>query len=106
MCKRVKYSISTKIADSLASGTPILAYGPKEVASFKYLSKYDVAFIANDITELETVLISLIENKSRQQEIVCRACELAKYNHNMKQNSNTVKKVMEQVVMKTMNDFM
>ena len=44
----VMYSVSTKIADSLASGTCIIAYGPKEVASMAYLAENNAAFCITD----------------------------------------------------------
>ena len=52
----VKNSISTKIADSLASGVPIVAYGPEGIASIDYLIKNEQPnasfFIDNKTTKL------------------------------------------------------
>ena len=43
---RVRYSVSTKIIESLASGRPLLAYGPEDVASMAYLRRNDCAALA------------------------------------------------------------
>jgi hypothetical protein len=52
----VKDSVSTKIADSLASGIPLVAYGPKGIASMEHLIRNDCAFTATDSTQLGAVL--------------------------------------------------
>lgn len=54
--KRVKYSLSTKIADCLASGACIIAFGPKEVASISYLEKDKAACVISDEASLENKL--------------------------------------------------
>jgi hypothetical protein len=42
---RVRYSVSTKIADSLASGIMLFAYGPKGIASMDHLEDNGSAWI-------------------------------------------------------------
>ena len=81
MRKRVKYSVSTKIADSLASGTPLLAYGPEEVASMQHLICHNAAFCATDPSELKTVLTNLIINNAMREKVVQSALALAKSKH-------------------------
>lgn len=44
----VKYSVSTKIPDLLASNRIIIAFGPEDVASIEYLSKYNTALVLKD----------------------------------------------------------
>ena len=41
-----RFSISTKIAEYLMSGRPVLAYGPAELASIQYLARTGAAVIA------------------------------------------------------------
>lgn len=54
----VRNSVSTKIADSLASGKPLLAYGPKEVASMGHLLRNACAITATDRSGLEEMLLT------------------------------------------------
>ena len=81
MRKRVKYSVSTKIADSLASGTPLLAYGPEEVASMQHLISHNAAFCAIDASELKNTLTSLLTNSAMRKEVLQSALALAKSKH-------------------------
>ena len=92
--KSVAYSVSTKIADSLASGTPILAYGPKEIASIEYLNENDAAFCITDKKDLEAGLKELIENENKRKQIVANALALAKKNHDSKTNCQMIKNTL------------
>lgn len=77
----VKYSVSTKIADLLMSGTPILAYGPQEIASMKYLSDNKAACCACSKEELECQLKRLIEDPQFRAELKKSSRLLALKNH-------------------------
>ena len=78
---RTAYSVSTKIADSLASGICILAYGPKEVASVKYLRENAAAFCITDSNELESGLMQIISDGEKREQIAKSALYLAHKNH-------------------------
>ena len=95
--KRVKYSVSTKIADALASGTCLLAYGPKGIASISYLQENDVAYCITSESELEKGLLDLIEHADERNRIVNKALELARKNHNTEVNGAMLKETMEKV---------
>jgi glycosyltransferase involved in cell wall biosynthesis len=77
-----RLSISTKIPEYLASGTPIIAIGPVNVASMEYLHQYGCAYISNtlDKKELMKTLLSAItgDNKSI---IVDNGLKLVKNKH-------------------------
>lgn len=55
----VKYSISTKIADSLGSGVPLFAYGPASLASICYLDENKCAVVVNSVKDLKKNLIKI-----------------------------------------------
>jgi glycosyltransferase involved in cell wall biosynthesis len=80
--ERVKYSISTKIADSLASGTCLFAYGPAGVASIDYLKKNDAACVVTEKENLEESLSELIHNAEIRQKYISNALKLAYERHN------------------------
>jgi len=96
--KSVAYSVSTKIADSLASGTPIFAYGPAEVASIEYLRENDAAYCISEPSALEKGLTELIENTERREEILANARALAIKNHSSDKNCKMIREVLEQII--------
>ena len=94
--ERVKYSVSTKIADSLASGTCLLAYGPAEVASIEYLIENEAAFCATSEDELASVLTELLTNEEKRELTVKNALALAKKNHDSEANCRMIKETLEE----------
>ena len=92
----MKYSVSTKIADSLASGTCLLAYGPAEVASIEYLIENEAAFCATSEDELASVLTELLTNEEKRELIVKNALALAKKNHDSEANCRMIKETLEE----------
>lgn len=54
----VRNSVSTKIADSLASGVPLLAFGPAGIASMEHLRRNGCALLADDPAQLRGLLLS------------------------------------------------
>lgn len=83
----VKNSVSTKIADSLASGIPLLAYGPKQVASMKHLIDNNCAVIATSKEELYTALKRVFFDSEYKKEIVKNALKTAKEFHDSEKGS-------------------
>ena len=69
----VKHSVSTKIADSLASGIPLLAYGPESISSMKHLIRNACAVT---VTSRES-LLSVLENALFDQDLLTRTVENA-----------------------------
>ena len=84
--KVVAYSVSTKIADSLASGTCLLAYGPAEVASMEYLIENRAAFCVTNEAELSVALHSLLTDGVQREIVIANALALARENHNSAKN--------------------
>ena len=84
---RVRHSVSTKIADSLNSGIPLLAYGPEEVSSIRHLLRNGCAFTVTDPAKLkETILQGLTDEEAREA-CVRKALETAARCHSSERNS-------------------
>lgn len=79
---RVKHSVSTKIADSLASGIPLLAYGPSCVASIAHLIRNNCGIVATDSAELKEKLYKLFFDGDYRKTSSIRNIEVAKKYHN------------------------
>lgn len=63
----LKYAFSTKITDSVCSGTPFLIYAPKELAETSFLEKNNCAFVASSSEALiEQLKLALTDENMRK----------------------------------------
>lgn len=92
--KAIKYSVSTKIADSLASGTCLFAYGPTDVASIEYLMENDVACVATSKDELKSKLTAILKFESLRNKYINNAIGLVKKNHDLEINQNKIAEII------------
>lgn len=92
--ERVKYSVSTKIADSLASGICVLAYGPEGLASIEYLRRNECAFVANNGAELESELSECLGNPEARNKTAAKALDVAARNHDSSRQSEHLKFIL------------
>lgn len=92
---RVKNSISTKIAEILSSGKPILAYGPSHIASIDHLKNNDCAFVANNVEELKQSVKSVIFDYALRERKLDNAINVAQKYHQSFINSMKLKKMLE-----------
>lgn len=87
---RTRLSLSTKIAESLGSGTILIAYGPSELASMQYLRENNVAIVADNITDLKKKICETLIQEDKYNEMVERALNLARKNHSSEAIQKTV----------------
>ena len=92
---KVRNSVSTKIADSLASGIPLLAYGPEEVSSMKHLIRNHCALTAVSEAELPKMLQKAFGDKEARREVVKNALAVAEKYHDSVKNSKLLHKILE-----------
>lgn len=78
-----RLSISTKIPEYLAAGRCLLAVGPSEVASIRYLEGAGAATIATSVEDdaLRRAIVPLIREPERRAQFAARAAEVARRNH-------------------------
>ena len=93
----VKHSVSTKIADSLASGIPFFAYGPDCVASVKHLLKNDCAIVATSGEELREKLLEAFENAELREAKCKNALECAKAYHDGEAVAKKIRGIFEEI---------
>jgi glycosyltransferase involved in cell wall biosynthesis len=74
-----RLSISTKIPEYMSIGKPILAIGPAQVASMKYLE--DCAYCVTRLSQLESRLSYLIETDELKEMLSKKALEKYYNNH-------------------------
>ena len=96
--EKVKHSVSTKIADSLASGVPLVAYGPENVASMAYLRRKGCAVVATSDRELKDALLAAFTREDLRRAVVERALQAAAENHDAARNSKRLRAILEDVL--------
>lgn len=84
---RVKHSVSTKIADCLGSGIPLIAYGPACVSSMKHLIRNNCAITITSKNDLRRILHQTFCDDNFRKEIVQNALQVARECHVSKNNS-------------------
>jgi hypothetical protein len=79
----LRYSMPTKVPAYLLSGTPILAYGPREIAQMQYAARAGWASIVSErgIPGVERALRELLGDRALRQKLSTRARETALERH-------------------------
>ena len=85
--KTVKYSISTKVPDSLATGAQVLAYGDKECGAIDYLLSTKALPVCTDKKNLVETLKGLIENEEDQKKYYKLMNDVLIANHQIHNNA-------------------
>lgn len=70
----VSTSVFTKISDYMASGRPVLSYGPSYSANNRYLIENEVGLVfeSNDIADLKSYLLKIRDEKYLQNQIIIK----------------------------------
>lgn len=88
---RTRFSVSTKIAESLAYGPCLFAYGPKEIASIEYLINTKSAVVVTDPKELHKKLAEFVHDHNERKHVLERARSVALKNHNDQANGKKLR---------------
>lgn len=91
---RLKYSISTKIADSLASGIPLFAYGPEDIASMKHLINNECAACVTDKKILYSQLTRVLMSETYSNQLRINAMSVASQKHFASNNGDMLRRVL------------
>lgn len=93
---RVRYSLSTKLAESLNSGACILAYGPPDISSVEYLCGGEAAYIVSDPNDGVEALKKLEEDERLWRYYRANARRLASENHDPQKNADRLLKILRE----------
>ena len=96
LLERLRYSLSTKVAEYLGSGRCMLAYGPKEAGSISYLLAEGGLCVATSPVELEEKLREVLTSPEARQTYAKAQLVLAEKNHTLQRNSAVLKEVLKQ----------
>ena len=92
--EKTRYSMSTKIAESLSSGVCIFAYGPNDIASIEYLKNNNAACVVTSRKELENKLLQVLNDERLRHKYIKNACKLAEKRHNDLVNSEKLYEII------------
>ena len=95
---RLMYSISTKIADSLASGRSILAYGPGAFASMQHLINNNCCVHAENKEDLKKKLNKFLLSADARKNMEESAINAAEIFHSSEENSKKLYSEIKKVV--------
>lgn len=95
---RVKHSVSTKIADILASGIPLFAYGPNEIASMEHLKRNDAAICVSEKKQLKKMIQRAFNDKAFRETKAQNGLHTAGIYHNSKENSICMYRFFEEKI--------
>lgn len=93
----LKYGFSTKIADSISSGTLFCLYASPDIACSRYVQETGSALYAADREELKNKLVDILEDNSARLEIIKRGHKLAVQNHNIERNAEMFRLIIKQI---------
>ena len=96
MARIVRFSVSTKIAESLMYGPCLIAYGPEGIASVDYLKENDAACVISSPRQLGPGLEQILTDGALRARIEENARALARKNHNAAINSGNVRSWLEE----------
>lgn len=88
----VRHSLSTKIVDYLKAARPILAVGPKDVASMDHLIRNECAIVADHSKELEEKIRAILSDPAQLDAIVEKAYECGRKYH----DRHTIQKMLKE----------
>jgi DNA transposition AAA+ family ATPase len=90
----------TRVPAYMASGTPILVYGPPDIAQVQYAEKVGWAHVVNkrEIKKLKDAIISLISASDFRASLSISACTAARTSHNMKINREKFRTALSMII--------
>ncbi|MGC1460913.1 MAG: hypothetical protein WA802_01850 [Terracidiphilus sp.] len=93
-----RLSLSTKIPEYLASGRCILAAGPAEVASIRYIREHDAGMVVTDMGSLRGELETLISSPELRRNFALNSVRLARQRHDSRIVTNLLETTLRDAI--------
>jgi hypothetical protein len=90
-----RYALSTKVADSLASGCNIVGYGSSECGAIEYMEKIGCVTLGHSIDEMEAKLRMLLSDVNLQKRNYDEAHQVYLMNHTRDQSNARVLRIVK-----------
>ena len=95
-----RYSLSTKVADSLATGGSILAFGSKDTGAMDYIRSISCTAICTNTENLVNCIKNLITDESLQKRNYDAAMKVVEENHRIENSTRIFESVIEDAISK------
>jgi hypothetical protein len=92
-----RYSLSTKVADSLSSGVPVFAYGSGETGAIEFLSSLGLACVCLRSSGLVPQLKMVLFDEAYRKQLTARGLAFAKEHYDMKKNNDYFAGLVQEV---------
>lgn len=96
-----RYSLSTKVADSLAIGGAVLTLGSIECGAIEYMHQINCGPVCTSVNCLESEIRNLLFNQKYQRENYDRSIMVTNMNHSLAKSN----KVFESIVVEAINNY-
>ena len=93
-----RYSLSTKVADSISSGVSTFAYGSSECGAIEYASQIGCCQVCTNYQDLGRKLLEIINNVDIQKQYYEVSKVIVEENHNLYKNLLKFKNYVNEVV--------
>ena len=94
---KTRYSFSTKIIDYLQSGSVILAVGPGEISSVKYIGEIPGAFVIDNLESINSMLPVLLKDSDNFTDRAAKTREFAREHHDSKALSGDLNELLKKI---------
>ena len=81
----LRYGFSTKIADSITTGTPFVIYASPDIACSRYIKDTNAGWQVSNPGELKEIIIKIINNSTEREIIKKNSMIVAKENHSVEE---------------------
>lgn len=93
-----RYSLSTKAADGLASGSAVLTYGPGEAGVVEYMKQSGGSVVCSDKGELAHKIELLVDDDQLQRNLYDNAIKATEKNHSIDISTATFGSVVDEAL--------
>lgn len=93
----LKHAMSTKIADSLASGTCLMVYAPASMACSRYLAEQEAALVVSEESALDEALAHVLRSEGARAGYVVRALQAVARNHSYEASVAKFQRILHEV---------
>lgn len=93
-----RYSLSTKVPDSLASGGNIITVGSIECGAIEYMQQIDCGPVCTDISQLKEDLYRLMNDLDYQKRNYYRCIEVTNRNHTLEASNSKFEKIVSRAI--------
>ena len=97
---RSRYSLSTKAADALASGSAILAYGSAECGIIDYMKSTHAAFVCSDRSLLGQTIRDMLSSPGLQEEYYRNQIVMTQEHHNLRKSCEVFEGIVQRALSK------